>query len=204
MDKQIYGICGFKGHGKDTLARLVVNKNPDFKVVHFADALKNICQKVFCLSDYLVYDPIGKEAPFGCIRMDDSLQAMREQTGLDLQPANAWAYSGREVLQFFGTEYVRKVAPNYWVDRLVADIKDFSQVLIPDCRFPNEAEAIRAMGGKIIRVHRTDLPYSGDSHASERGILDIKADIELLTTTGDFGPQNELAESIVNGFKEKI
>ena len=200
MDKQIYGICGFKGHGKDTLARLVVSKDQDFKIVHFADSLKNICKAVFSLSNYHVHDPEGKEQAFIFpIFMDDGLEAMRSLTLLDLKPVGKVAHNAREVLQYAGTEYVRKAAPNYWIDRLVTDIKDYEKVLVPDARFPNEAEAIHGLGGKIIRVHRTDLPDSGDLHASERGILGIKADIELLTTTGDFATMEKLAESIAGG-----
>ena len=46
---QIYGILGERGVGKDTFSNLIVDLNPSFKVMHFADPLKRMASKIFNL-----------------------------------------------------------------------------------------------------------------------------------------------------------
>jgi hypothetical protein len=40
-------------------------------------------------------------------------------------------------------------------------------VVVTDVRFPNEVDAIRALGGKVIRINRGSAELS-DGHASEK------------------------------------
>ena len=51
---------------------------------------------------------------------------------------------GRTLLQYVGTDKIRAVSPDYWVDFIVNILTIFKDewdyVLIPDCRFPNEYE----------------------------------------------------------------
>lgn len=44
------------------------------------------------------------------------------------------------------------------------------RVVLTDCRFPNEADAIRDAGGQIIRVNRPEFPDDGDPHPSETAL----------------------------------
>lgn len=73
----------------------------------------------------------------------------------------------RELLQKFGTDAVRnQVHPNAWVNSLMVDYKptgEFNHIhdatiypnwVISDCRFPNEAEAVKDKNGLMIRVER--------------------------------------------------
>jgi hypothetical protein len=63
----------------------------------------------------------------------------------------------RTLLQWWGTDYRRKQDPDYWVKRLTETLeREQPEVaLITDVRFPNEADAIHAMGGKVVKVTRT-------------------------------------------------
>ena len=56
------------------------------------------------------------------------------------------------------------------------------RIVIDDVRFPNEAEMIRARGGKIWRLSRKGFEPSGDSHVSEAGLPDelIDGEVELV------------------------
>tara|TARA_B100000749_G_C18440388_1_gene471918 strand:+ start:101 stop:457 length:357 start_codon:yes stop_codon:yes gene_type:complete len=77
--------------------------------------------------------------------------------------------TAREFLQFFGTDICRKIKPNVWTSSCISRIK-MSQTefaIVPDCRFPNEVEAIKEAGGKVIRLTRS--PYS-DPHTSENAL----------------------------------
>jgi hypothetical protein len=66
----------------------------------------------------------------------------------------------RWVLQFWGTDLARKhFHDDIWVASLENKIiKSNTNVVISDCRFPNEVQAIHDLGGSIIRVQRGELP----------------------------------------------
>ena len=51
-------------------------------------------------------------------------------------------------------------------------------VIVTDCRFQNEADAVRAAGGKVLRITRPGCGGS-DSHASEAEAATIEVDYEV-------------------------
>ncbi len=75
----------------------------------------------------------------------------------------------REYLQAYGTEAHRGVFGNdFWVDRAPISDHEGRLVFVTDCRFPNEARAIKWAGGSVVRVvGPPDVENSGDGHASE-------------------------------------
>jgi hypothetical protein len=111
----------------------------------------------------------------------------------------------RELLQKVGTDAMRNIVhTNVWVNALFADyIKDVCKHkckrqtlgdpysctseeeclgespnwIITDVRFPNEAEAIKQIGGILIRVHRSNMPVS--HHISETALDDYKFHIDI-------------------------
>lgn len=98
----------------------------------------------------------------------------------------------REFLQKLGTEGMRDgVHTNVWVNALFADYKlqvgeydgiairdSYPKWLITDCRFPNEAQAIKDKGGIIIRVNRGDMLRKG-LHASETSLDEWEFDVTI-------------------------
>lgn len=192
---QIYGITGKKGSGKDSFAKLVQDYNPNFTILRFADDLKWMTHKIFNFP--LAYMESQEEKARKLktpIEMDLYLPEMIQYTGLPLQKNNIIAYTLREILQYFGTEYVRAVCDGYWVNRVLDKIKRIkNKVLIPDCRFENEVSALKSIGGKIIKINRIDSLNDSDSHKSEQEIDLIKADLTLGTLTGKFTLQKRVA-----------
>ena len=76
--------------------------------------------------------------------------------------------TGREVLQYLGTDIFRSIYKNVWVDACLRQIEnDASEIaLISDVRFENEVKAIQDRGGFVIGLKRS--PYKkADQHASE-------------------------------------
>lgn len=197
----IIGITGYKRHGKDSLAHLIQDQDPEaWSIHHFAGPLKQMTCEVFDLDPVVVWEDELKEAPFDTpIEMDDRLGAMRAATGLDLKPAGMVAKHPRHLLQYFGTEYVRATDPDYWFKKLDEAIEDSANVLIPDTRFLNEAQYIWGRCGQVVKVERVDLEDAGDPHASEREIDKIAPDLLLGTRTGRFELQNRVAELIGEG-----
>lgn len=91
----------------------------------------------------------------------------------------------RRLQQILGTEVGREILPgSVWVDTGMAEVarhrRDLASVVITDCRFDDEAEAVRAAGGKVVRVVRPSLPKPTDAHASESGISDHLVDREIV------------------------
>lgn len=130
---------------------------PYIKVYHFADALKEMSINLFGLNTNHVYGG-DKEK--------------NEQTHLlwENMPECPSGSSGnmtvREFLQHFGTNLVRRIHNNAWVNLTMNKINyEQSEIaIIPDVRFPNEVKAIKDNGGVVIRLTR-DLHHS--AHDSE-------------------------------------
>jgi hypothetical protein len=82
--------------------------------------------------------------------------------------------TGREVMQYVGTDVFRKMYTNVWVDQVLRQIVSDSQIyntqlaVIGDCRFRNEVEAIQQAGGKVI--HLTRSVDGNPTHASENDL----------------------------------
>jgi len=82
--------------------------------------------------------------------------------------------SGRHLLQTLGTEWGRRqIHPEIWVRhwqrRLQLCQAAGHRVVVDDIRFPNEADAIRQLGGQVWLVERPGIDYRGN-HASEGGL----------------------------------
>lgn len=102
---------------------------------------------------------------------------------------------GRSILQYVGTDVIRKQSPNFWVEFIASVLKlfpnEWDYVLIPDCRFPNEIEMMRDYGFnvtsiKIIRPNfNNGLTEEQNNHPSETALNDYKFDITITNTTLD-------------------
>lgn len=96
---------------------------------------------------------------------------------------------GRQLLQYVGTDKIRKVNPDYWVDFLGNLLEMFHEewdyVIIPDCRFGNEIYNLRHRGfnAQHIRVFRPDfdngLTEEQKQHPSETALDDTVADFYI-------------------------
>ena len=66
----------------------------------------------------------------------------------------------RWVLQYWGTEVCRRAFhDDIWIASLENKLRNSKDnVVISDCRFPNEIQSIRNAGGKIVWVKRGNLP----------------------------------------------
>ncbi|HRF08476.1 MAG TPA: deoxynucleotide monophosphate kinase [Xanthobacteraceae bacterium] len=93
--------------------------------------------------------------------------------------------SPRYAMQTIGTEWGRGlIDSDLWINawRRAVTAANAICVVADDCRFPNEAAAIRALGGKIVRITGRAGDTSAAAHASEG--QPIEADIEI-ENTGD-------------------
>lgn len=181
----LIGITGKKRHGKDTFAGFVKASFPGAMTIAFADALRDLAQRVYGLTEDQMLGDDLKEAPLPApILMDLHLQKARDLTGLSLKPLGHIATTPRQVLQYLGTEYVRGADPTYWIRKVDTAIKAHrGSVIVTDVRHLNEAELVRSRGGRIVLVVRTDAPVQGDQHSSEN--LNTTPDVEVRAKTGE-------------------
>lgn len=146
--KMIIGVCGLIGAGKDTIADYLVNIH-EFRRESFANTLKDAVAAVFGW-DRTLLEGRTKEA-----------REWREQ--VDPWWAERLAMPNltpRWVLQYWGTDVLRNhFNDDIWIASLENKLrKTKDNIVISDCRFPNEIKAIKALGGKVIRVVRGDDP----------------------------------------------
>ena len=132
---------------------------PCVRSFSFADPLKSIAVQLFGLT---------RDQCFGTDKDKNSSTGIpwKNMPGKSRSKKDMTA---REFLQFFGTDICRKIKPNVWTSSCISRIK-MSQTefaIVPDCRFPNEVEAIKEAGGKVVRLTRS--PYS-DPHVSENAL----------------------------------
>ncbi len=87
--------------------------------------------------------------------------------------------TAREFMQFFGTEVMRKMYDNIWINRTIKDIEtEGPQIaVISDCRFKNEAVALKQIGAKLVYLDRSIS--KSDGHSSENGFDDF-TDFDLV------------------------
>ena len=97
---------------------------------------------------------------------------------------------GRTLLQQVGTDVIRKVDPDFWVN-FIANVTGFFKdtwdyIIIPDTRFPNELEKLKADDANVfhIRVSRegfkSPLTEEQQRHPSETALDGIESDFTLI------------------------
>ena len=144
----IIGICGFIGSGKDTIADYLVNIH-EFRRESFASTLKDAVAHVFGW-DRTMLEGRTKQA-----------REWREQVDpWWAERLNMPNLTPRWVLQYWGTEVCRKAFhDDIWIASLENKLRNSADdIVISDCRFPNEIAAIKKAGGVVIRVVRGSEP----------------------------------------------
>ena len=152
---QIIGIVGFIGSGKDTVADYLVNFHR-FKRESFANSLKDAVSQVFGWDRELLEGRTKESRDWRETRDEWWTKRLKK----DITP--------RYVLQYWGTEVIRKgFHDDMWVASLQHRLLNTkNDIVITDCRFPNEIKAIRAAGGKVVRIKRGMEPKWFDAAVS--------------------------------------
>ena len=156
---KLIGITGKAGSGKDTVADIILQQYPGFKRA-MAKPIKGAFKAVFGFDpDQLPRDSKEKQIP-----------------GFD--------FSARKAMQTLGTEWGRTLDKNLWLklahENYKFCLRKSGYLIIPDIRFDNEAEWVRAKGGLLIHVERPNV-QEVESHASELG-TGIPPDITIHNT----------------------
>lgn len=146
------------------LAYMRENIWPSVKIYNFADNLKRVCIDVLGLTERQCYGTDNEKNTLTKFNWSDMPSTENKASS----PMTA-----REVMQYVGTDFFRKIYPNVWVDSTIRKIETEAPDLavIVDCRFPNETKGVKDAGGKVIRLTR-DMFKGQDMHASETALDD--------------------------------
>ncbi|WPG35161.1 hypothetical protein [Variovorax sp. EBFNA2] len=188
MKKHIIALTGYAGVGKDTIADLLV-AHLGFRKVAFADALRAEVADGFGVEILHLAHPSTKNHPISALalrRAPRELLAAIALSGIEIprngsgQPADEWLdqpRAPRQILQWWGTEYRRATHSHYWARLLLKRLANYirdgeKRFVITDCRFRNEADTVRFLGGHIWKVTRPGINSTTTSEGSHVSATD--------------------------------
>lgn len=184
MNAPLIGLIGKKRVGKDTFAETLTERH-GYARIALADPLREALYR---------QNPIAGTFPL----LDNGITRVREWRVQDVVDSIGWEKAKdycpeiRTQLQRLGTEGIRYIDDRFWIKAAFAKIDALREaatpVVVTDVRYPNEADAIKAAGGYLVRIVR-DLPDSGDTHASELALDDYREDLLI----GNNGSRGDLA-----------
>ena len=118
--------------------------------------------------------------------------------------------NGRQMLQYVGTDVIRKQNPTLWVDFVAMILKYFHEnwdyVIIPDCRFPNEVSTMIDNGFDTVHLRvvrdnfESPLTEEQQKHPSETALDDVEPDFYIKNN----GTLDELNKTITKWIKESL
>lgn len=161
------GLAGTKGSGKTTIAKAMKEilegwdgkaEDEEIQILAFADPVRDMLERLdpFVGSDYLAWR-----------RLNTILDLNGGWEGV--KTTLYYPYI-RELLQRMGTECVRSVDNDFWVNHMEARISDTTNmVIIQDVRFENEVDLISEYGGVVVELIRDGVDTT-DKHSSEAGV----------------------------------
>jgi hypothetical protein len=91
--------------------------------------------------------------------------------------------TSRKIMQMFGTEFCRNmIAKDFWIRLMRKKLTDhkFTNFVIDDVRFQDEADLIIELGGIVVNLTRDGVEFSRD-HESEMG---VRATFDLVLPDG--------------------
>ncbi|MFJ2407118.1 hypothetical protein ACIOUE_38125 [Streptomyces xanthochromogenes] len=182
-------LMGRARSGKDTAAARLVQRYA-FVRVAFADPLRESA---------MALDPI--------VGADTSAYGALPIRLSDLVKRYGWERSKtefpevRRTLQRLG-EAVRENDPDYWLRLALDKIRTADRwgipVVVTDCRYPNEFDALRAAGALLVRVDRPALDEHQDQaagHISETALAGYPVDA-VLTNGGTVAELHQAADGL--------
>jgi hypothetical protein len=165
---EILGLSGWARNGKDTVADHLISKY-GYERISFAAPMK---EALYRLNPKITINNVVSTP----IRI-----------GVDIYGWDDLKTHGpevRELLQRFGTEVGREMfGEDFWVNAAIDSIEDGSKVIVSDVRYPNEADAIKKLGGEVWRVVRPGFG-AANGHASEHALNNYKFDYILDNNSG--------------------
>jgi hypothetical protein len=181
---RIIGLAGAAGSGKDTVAGFALEwceeRGLKAERLAFADPLKVSAAACFGIPAHEAIEWCNWLKQPGAFVTAESLEGKNGAPGDGIR----WKrVSGRQLLQFFGTEGHRDVfGSEFWVEVTERKIGEragiVDVVFVTDPRFKNEADMIHRHNGEIWEVARPGQETI-EAHRSENGLPEDMLDFGI-------------------------
>ena len=142
----VIGLVGFIGSGKNAIADILIEKY-NFQKESFANGVKDAVSIIFGWDRKMLEGDTQESRSWR--EAKDEWWSNKLQR--DISP--------RYALQLMGTEGGRNTfGEDLWVNAMFRRMDPTKNYVISDVRFPNEINALKDTGAKIIRVQRGGMP----------------------------------------------
>lgn len=181
--------------GKDTAAQALV-RDLGFIRIGWADKLKDLLARI---------DPLVMPGG-GSMTVNTSAGRGRVKymvTSMGWERAKQDWPEVRRLLQELGLGARETFGEDCWIEALKRDLTPGLHYVIPDTRFPNEAEAIKALGGKLIKITRPDVRGAHMGHASELALVDYDGWDAVVENVGSVVELERKVVELVRGWMIK-
>lgn len=151
------------------------NMWPYVKQYGFANFLKDLAVLMFNIPREILYGTDAQKNELCQYKWEDMPTKTKGKSG---------PMTYREFMQYFG-KLCRKIYPEIWVNRTITDIleEDSNLAIISDLRHYNELEAVKKVGGKVVRLLRQVDDDSDDSETELDNCNDFDAVIDNRNMT---------------------
>lgn len=187
----LIGILGRMNSGKGTVADELVEVY-GFRQDSFAATLKDITSQIFGWDRELLSGSSSESREF----REEVDEWWSEKLGIP-------NFTPRLALQLIGTDVFRNnFHENIWVLSAMRRYQDGENVVISDCRFPNEVQIIRELGGRIIRVDRGENPFwwevAKKAAAGDEAAIAEMAKPHINIHASEWAWSNERADELIH------
>jgi hypothetical protein len=167
-------LLGLPRSGKDTAADTLVTEL-FYERVAFADPLKEMALEIDPWITYTFDSEIN--AGIHAVRLSTLIEHVGWEHAKDEYP------EVRRILQHVG-QSIRKRDPDYWLRIGLTALEGVAArgfpAVVTDCRYPNEAEALRERAFMFIRIERPSA--NAPSHESDTALADYPTDGVIQNT----------------------
>jgi len=168
-------VIGFAGRcrsGKTVLSE--VCEKYGYQRLSFALPLKQLCADILDISIDELNRAKNESIPIEITIGKDICEILSEETNIPIETTTEicdgkYLHTVRDMLQFIGTDYIRKYNKDWHVNKIREMIDENTNYVIDDVRFPNEKKIIEELGGDCWFVTRTTLE-NVSNHESETSI----------------------------------
>lgn len=176
---KIVGLTGSARSGKDTCANFIRESDGKVLFYAFAEPLKELSRSLFMFSEDQLYG--------------DSKHIKDERWGIS--PRESWQVIGTNFMQMNIYSYLPHMLDKvpfrqFWTYRFKMFIEEIEKnpeyqdytVIVTDVRFIHEANVVKELGGKLIKIERPTLNTQNDmyKHCSETEMSAIEADYTII------------------------
>lgn len=188
----IIGLSGRINSGKSYLANICIENG--YEKIYFALPLKRLVAGLIGVNVEEINKLKYVEKDYNFMKMDYIFLA--RETGIPYKTiedemSKVKFTTVRQLLQFIGTDIIRKYNTNWHVNRIREMLKPDVNYVIDDVRFPNEMNLIKELGGDCWYIVRPDLSKISN-HESETSLK-----------WQDFGNNVIINDGGINAFKFK-